>query len=640
MSSTLFVRHARAGIATLVAVLVCVSTCPCPAAALDDTLWVRDGLVVAGGPSQQSYPCVLADGAGGAFISWSDDGSGTRLLRIDAFGAPVAGWPVSGVQVSAVPATLPGARLLPDGEGGVIACWLESLPGQPLSTQALWAKRFGANGVPAPGWDAVVDTARWNNIWETVADGSGGIIIAYSNPSDVTTLRVTRISATGAYPAGWAPGSVQVGGASSIYSCAVVADGAGGAFAAWSTSSVYECRLTHVGPNGSVAAGWTSQGTNLDASIHENSLVLLVADGAGGTYVSWVRTGSEPFASHFTAGGALHDGWPAGGLDAGKPLSNGLRMVGDGAGGAVLLSAGLNHVRAQRLVAAGLAPNWPADGVQLHSEFAVVGGLVSGGAATYFAHWNSDRNGHSVSCIMAFDSTGALVAGWPTEGVLAPVEAPWTSLGPLSGEGCVYAWTDYRGGSQDIRAMRILADGIVSVLATLVDAVAVESGVRVRWQCDRAGAVFDVERRGGEQDWAPIAAGISPDGVGRISFEDRDVIPGVRYGYRLAFVEGGVRATIGEAWVQAGGKSGFALARYESSPGSVRVTVECTLPDAGIARLALFDVGGRTCRSEVVNGPGVHLVELSPPGDLPPGLYFVRLTQGVHSAVVRVSVVR
>jgi hypothetical protein len=73
-----------------------------------------------------------------------------------------------------------------------------------------------------------------------------------------------------------------------------------------------------------------------------------------------------------------------------------------------------------------------------------------------------------------------------------------------------------------------------------------------------------------------------------------------------------------------------------------RLRVEFALRDGSPAKLELTDVAGRALASKQVGmmGPGPHVLDLSAGRALPPGIYFLRLTQGVREARARVAVLR
>jgi hypothetical protein len=84
------------------------------------------------------------------------------------------------------------------------------------------------------------------------------------------------------------------------------------------------------------------------------------------------------------------------------------------------------------------------------------------------------------------------------------------------------------------------------------------------------------------------------------------------------------------------------LAPPRPNPASDALTVSFVLPVRGPATLEVLDVAGRRLRSRDVGalGPGRHTVKLELDARIPPGIYFVRLTQGGRAANRKLALVR
>jgi hypothetical protein len=142
------------------------------------------------------------------------------------------------------------------------------------------------------------------------------------------------------------------------------------------------------------------------------------------------------------------------------------------------------------------------------------------------------------------------------------------------------------------------------------------------------GVEATVYRRQENSPWLAVGT-VTPDGTGRYDFEDLQVDPGARYGYRL-----GVQATVetyyGEAWVQIPAlRRTLAVEGLRPNPSSNRLSVSFTLPATGATTLELIDISGRTvlARDAGVRLPGPHVLAFDT-ARLPAGVYMVRLRQG------------
>jgi hypothetical protein len=86
----------------------------------------------------------------------------------------------------------------------------------------------------------------------------------------------------------------------------------------------------------------------------------------------------------------------------------------------------------------------------------------------------------------------------------------------------------------------------------------------------------------------------------------------------------------------------FALEGARPNPAIGRgIHVLFALPAAMGARLELLDANGRQVVSREVGalGAGRHTVDLADSHKVPPGLYWVRLTQGTNQRATRVAVI-
>ncbi len=185
-------------------------------------------------------------------------------------------------------------------------------------------------------------------------------------------------------------------------------------------------------------------------------------------------------------------------------------------------------------------------------------------------------------------------------------------------------------------------DAATPVALALVSAIAEHDVVRLTWLASGgAGPVADVERGTPVSAWTRLET-VTPDGSGRFVVEDRDVIPGGRYGYRLAFTEGDARRYAGETWVTVPPAPALALAGPRPNPATHGLAIAFSLPDAAAARLEVLDIAGRVIRAREVGGLGAgsHVVDLAEGQMPPPGVYVVRLTRAGASLVRRACVVR
>jgi len=168
--------------------------------------------------------------------------------------------------------------------------------------------------------------------------------------------------------------------------------------------------------------------------------------------------------------------------------------------------------------------------------------------------------------------------------------------------------------------------------APVLQTIANVSGVRVDWRVPAIEGPLVVERSEPDGPWLEWGEVIPLNGVAR--FEDTGVVPGKRYGYRLA---GGH----GEAWVQVPvGPPQLALA-IAPNPARGDLVLALRVDRTAPITLSLIDLQGRVVTSRRLESPvpGVQYVSLVTSGRVAPGLYFVRLERERDVITKRVTLI-
>lgn len=182
-------------------------------------------------------------------------------------------------------------------------------------------------------------------------------------------------------------------------------------------------------------------------------------------------------------------------------------------------------------------------------------------------------------------------------------------------------------------------DAPVAVVASLRDVEATPDRVILRWAWS-GDAAASVERRQAGGLWTHHGSAVA-EGAAVLRFEDPDVVPGSRYGYRLRWTAGERTAYGPEHWVTIPRPAELALEPPHPNPSSGRWRVSFVLPSKGDARLTVHDITGRTLQSRVLEGleAGRHTVDLMVPRAAT-GLYFLKLSDGRASVVRRLLLTR
>jgi len=374
----------------------------------------------------------------------------------------------------------------------------------------------------------------------------------------------------------------------------------------------------------------------------------------------------------------LATGWDPNLSSADFPFVNAL-----GLSGSTLYVAGLfDHVGADARnslaaidVGTGLATSWdPNPTLPLGGQVHV---LAVGGSAVYVGGDFTEIGGQTRNFLAAIDPATGLATPWnpdpdaPAQSLLATPVAIYASgqfldiggqprrlaaLDPATGLATIWdpkpdggaialaksGTTLIAGGG--FRSIGGLPQSCIAAMGDLstpaqVSLVSTEAGpnrVRLTWFAAHISAAM-VQRRTEDTDWISLHD-VLADGTGELRFEDRDVSPGVRYGYRL-----GVRGEfLGETWVDVPRVAEFALAGQRPLPSATGLLVTFSLPDATPTRLEVFDVAGRVVVSREVGalGAGNHELDMAQGRVLPSGAYVIRLSRGSESRTARAIVVR
>ncbi|MBI5709777.1 MAG: hypothetical protein HZC42_05630 [Candidatus Eisenbacteria bacterium] len=619
--------------------------------------WTKDGVAVCTAAGSQFMMQIAEDGSGGVFVVWSDPrgGGGTNDIyaqRFDAAGVPQ--WTANGVVVCAATGMQWFPRVVAGGSGSAIVAWQDNRSGGADT----YAQRLDAAG--APQWTAdgvAVCTATGTQAAPLmVPDGAGGAVLAWGDfRSAIADGYAQRINSSGV-PQWTADGIVWCRHPASLTLNGMVSDGAGGAIVVWYddrvplVTRVYARRIDALGDT-----LWDGNGVALAGTSGWQDAPVIVPDGAGGALVGWAddRTGSySEYMQRLTSLGAVAPGWPADGqLVSASDVDHYDDMAPDGAGGAVLVwnetgSGGPGKVHAAHVTSAAVV-DWNHD-IATPENNPAFPRAVSDGAGGAIVTWSDSRNGVDNDVFaVRFISTG-VAPGWGADGdTLCGASGQQTS-GVIASDGAggaVVAWGDTRnyGATQsDIYAGRVQNDGTVAALLALASASAEPGRVRLEWYAATgAGLIATVYRRAPGGAWEARATA-SPDGTGRLRYEDRAVTAGARYGYRLGVGSGRDERFFGEVWVDVPVDLGFALGGVRPNPSAGALWVSFSLPDGAPTELALFDLAGRRLAARPVGsfGSGNHVARLEPALRPRPGVYIVALTRGARSLTSRATIVR
>jgi hypothetical protein len=655
-----------------------------PASSQSQARWIANGVPLCVHPDCGGFePLACEDGAGGALVAWQGNravsGQDLFIQKVLHGGSIAPGWPAAGVLVEGAVGDQYLYDISSDGQGGAFVVWTD-YRNQSVSGIDVYAQHVLGDGQIAAGWpgDGVpVSVAAGDQGWvKMTADGAGGVFIAFEDSRrsfDSTDVYALHLNGDGTRVAGWPENGLVVRTAArGAYAPYLCADRQGGCIIAWTDGrnntggELYAQRLTG---SGEVVAGWPADGRQIISSngvFAGRGIWGVMPDRAGGAYIAWDENhgwqanDDDVYAVRILADGSTAPGWPAAGfpvcaLQYQQFLSG---VAADSAGGVLLTwydqrTGGATVAYAQRLRPDGtLAPGWQANGTRVSDAYGyhfapqiAPDGL--GGAYVMFEV--IDNGDHDF--VQHLTAQGGLGAGWPSTGVA--VVDPWIfyafqqrefTIVPDAAGGAIVAWNDIRSPvyGDEIYAQRYSGDGPTPTLVSLVSIEALPDRVSLTWQrAEGALAEVTIERRREGGDWTALGTGAF-DGTGRLEFEDRSVTPGMRYGYRLRWSEAGSEQFSAESQVEVPAALVLALEGARPNPAVGELHVAFTLPREAPASLELLDVSGRQVAAREVGslGPGRHLVSLEEATRVPPGVYWLRLTQASRRLVQRAAVLR
>ena len=344
-----------------------------------DPSWPASGVVVAPSLDNQTAPKIIADGAGGAIVAWSDAPGGLNMdvyvQRVTAAGGIAPGWPANGVGVAVSPVAETNPSICTDGGGGVIVVYEYAFSS---ADHDIYEARVTATG-HLVDWSPIYTTTSYSQNPVVAPDLAHGCYLAFSDTpsSGVVQVRAAHLDSTGS--AIYTPTVLTGISPYQQYSPQIDVDGAGGAFVAWSDRGTgdFDIMLSRVGPTQAPELPFVGNGVRVcGVAGSDQDLSGIAYDGAGGVLVTWAdyRYSSltpQAFGMRVLANTAFAPGWTLNGVALGY---TGLYQfyavpVPDGTGGGLFVwfdargGSFAGALYATRLTATGaLAPNWSPAG--------------------------------------------------------------------------------------------------------------------------------------------------------------------------------------------------------------------------------------------------------------------------------------
>lgn len=263
-----------------------------------DTVWQADGVPISLAANNQTSPQIVPDDSGGAVMVWEDIRSGSHYdvyaQRVDANGNRI--WAVNGQAICTFSDQQERPQLIGDGAGGAIIVWQDRRNGTTYGIYAQWVDANGNTKWTGDG-EVICNASNDQLVPRIVADGLGGAIITWHDYRSGSHYDIYTqwVDANGDVL--WTNnGEAICTEANNQNSPQSVADGSGGAVIAWrdyrdgGSNDIYAQR---VDANGNML--WTHDGVPICTAANNQAFLRIASDGSSGAIILWSdnRSGSK-----------------------------------------------------------------------------------------------------------------------------------------------------------------------------------------------------------------------------------------------------------------------------------------------------------------------------------------------------------
>jgi len=290
--------------------------------------WANNGVPVCTLPTNQMNPKLISDGAGGAIICWLSPGS-VQAQRIDSQGFTM--WATNGITIKS--GVVGSPVISSDGSGGAIICWQETYVfSQHINSngQILW----NANGIRLTKNPVYINYS----VSSSIEDGVGGAIICLLGSSIITAQRISSSGQILWNDSNGVRVNYSVNGVSSPNICT---DGNGGAIINFGKNigGYQSMFIQRINSNGNVQ--WDTNGitvcNNDTVQYYSLNIPGIISDGFGGAITCWSDgRGRAIYSQKINSNGILQWGNHGVQLTDFKADKRIPELVSDNSGGAII----------------------------------------------------------------------------------------------------------------------------------------------------------------------------------------------------------------------------------------------------------------------------------------------------------------
>jgi hypothetical protein len=270
--------------------------------------WTANGVAIGTTTTQEEGSFrITSDDMGGAIVTWQDYRSGSNYdiyaQRVDASGS--VQWTADGVDLCTLTSQQQYPVITSDDAGGAIVAWQDFRSGN----ADIYAQRMSASGAVlwAANGVAICTAPRDQNRPGIVSDGAGGaIVLRWDFPLyGPSYVYVQRVNALGAVQ--WTVDGVALSTVGEQYYPAMTSDGAGGAIITWQDSRKKSWDIYAQRVNASGAIQWTTSAAAICTAPGGGTSPRVISDGSGGGIIAWQdgRCGAHIYAQRIRASGQI-----------------------------------------------------------------------------------------------------------------------------------------------------------------------------------------------------------------------------------------------------------------------------------------------------------------------------------------------
>lgn len=249
-------------------------------------VWPTNGVALCSAAGDQWQYQIASDGAGGAIVAWSDPRSGEHDIyarRVTAYGG--LQWTSNGVALCTAVGFQFNPVLVADGAGGAVVAWSDGRSG----ANDIYAQKVSAAG--AAQWTAdglrLCGAGGDQNTPAIASDGFGGAVVTWEDVrTGSTNIYAQSVNASGTVQ--WSvDGAAVCPAAGNRYGPRILGDGAGGAIVAWMDYRSGESNYYAQKLNSSGGLQWAADGLPLCLALGGQGELAVADDGAGGFVAVW-----------------------------------------------------------------------------------------------------------------------------------------------------------------------------------------------------------------------------------------------------------------------------------------------------------------------------------------------------------------